>query len=361
MSIIGDRYKILSLEDKGLWNSYLKKLPVKQQDIYYTPEYYSLYENYGDGKSQCFVFEKDGEIALYPYLINSINELGYCLDKEYYDIQGAYGYNGVVSSSYDSEFIDAFYRSFNEYCSSQNIVAEFTRFHPLLQNHEFSKNDMSVVFNRKTIFINLYDYQDIDDLRMRSFSKEARKNIRKAEKQQLSYSLATYQEEYNEFYKLYLSTMKSIGALDYYYFNNNFFKEIQKLKKNHELILVLLKKELVGGFIVLYSEYYAHNYLSAGSILHRKFNINDFMQDIALRLSLSKSKKQIHFGGGNSSDENDPLFIFKSKFSKERANFYIGKKIHNELVYKDVVSQWQEINPDSFMKNSNKILGYREI
>ena len=95
-------YKVFSLQDKEEWNNLLKKLPTKQQDIYYTPEYYSLYENYGDGKAQCFVFEKEGEIALYPFLINSINQLGYELDNEYFDIQGAYGYNGVVSSSYDS-------------------------------------------------------------------------------------------------------------------------------------------------------------------------------------------------------------------------------------------------------------------
>lgn len=47
-------YRVLSLSDKAEWTRCLSKLPIEQQDIYYTPEYYSLYENYGDGNEQCF-------------------------------------------------------------------------------------------------------------------------------------------------------------------------------------------------------------------------------------------------------------------------------------------------------------------
>jgi hypothetical protein len=45
--------------------------------------------------AKCFVYQKGSNITLYPFLINSVNALGYNLDKEYFDIQGAYGYNGV--------------------------------------------------------------------------------------------------------------------------------------------------------------------------------------------------------------------------------------------------------------------------
>ncbi len=44
----------------------------------------------------CFVFEKEENIVLQP-----LTPLGYRLDKEYYDIHGAYGYNGLISSSND--------------------------------------------------------------------------------------------------------------------------------------------------------------------------------------------------------------------------------------------------------------------
>ena len=110
--------RILSLQNSAEWNRLIKCLPVDQQDIYFIPGYYELYEKNGDGKVQCFVFEKNGDIALYPFLINSVNELGYNLDQEYYDIQGAYGYNGVISSIRNLDFISSFYFKIKEpsYC-----------------------------------------------------------------------------------------------------------------------------------------------------------------------------------------------------------------------------------------------------
>ena len=118
-------HSILDLSNSSEWNNYLNRLPIEQQDVYYTPEYYSLYQNNGDGIAYCFVFEKGNDIALYPFLMNSVNDLGYKLAKPYFDIQGAYGYNGVVSSSFEKIFIDGFYQEFNSYCEQQNIIAEF--------------------------------------------------------------------------------------------------------------------------------------------------------------------------------------------------------------------------------------------
>ena len=79
-------YRILTLSEKDEWSKLLDKLPIEQQDIYYTPDYYELYERNGDGKAMCFVYEKNDDVALYPFLIKCINNLGYELDEEYFDI-----------------------------------------------------------------------------------------------------------------------------------------------------------------------------------------------------------------------------------------------------------------------------------
>ena len=104
---------IFDLGQSARWAECLNHLPSNVQDVYFTPAYYSLYQNYGDGEAQCFVFEKDGELALYPFLKNPITPLGYELDKEYYDIQGAYGYNGLIASTEDEAFIAAFWKEFD--------------------------------------------------------------------------------------------------------------------------------------------------------------------------------------------------------------------------------------------------------
>ena len=63
-------YKILNLKNRQKWKILLNGLPINHQDIYFTPEYYELYEKNGDGKAQCFIFEDNGNIALYLFLIN---------------------------------------------------------------------------------------------------------------------------------------------------------------------------------------------------------------------------------------------------------------------------------------------------
>jgi len=68
-------YRILDLGQTEEWRNLLAELPIDQQDIYYTPDYYSLYQNNGDGKAQCFVYIRDGYYAMYPFLLNSVNNL----------------------------------------------------------------------------------------------------------------------------------------------------------------------------------------------------------------------------------------------------------------------------------------------
>ena len=48
-------------------------------------------------------------------------------------------------------------------------------------------------------------------------------------------------------------------------------------------------------------------------------------------------------------------------YSKTLSHFYIGKRIHNPIVYNDIVRQWKERHPDSFNNHSKMLLGYREI
>ena len=109
--------RIFKTKDAKEWNELLSQLPIEQQDVYFTPEYYGLYEAYGDGEAICFVYQDREKIALYPFMKNSVNKLGYCLDGEYYDIQGAYGYNGVVTNCKDGDFMADFWKAFDAYCN----------------------------------------------------------------------------------------------------------------------------------------------------------------------------------------------------------------------------------------------------
>ncbi|MFW5804730.1 MAG: lipid II:glycine glycyltransferase FemX [bacterium] len=350
---------ILSLSEIDLWNKHLRGLPFNQHDVYYTPKYYSLFESYEDGKAQCFVFEKDGDIALYPFLLNSVNDLGYDLDQQYYDIQGAYGYNGVVSSSYQPNFIDSFYGAFNKWCQKNNIIAEFIRFNPYFMNHNFSKDYLQQLLNRRTVILDLND--SFDTIWEKAFSSKTRNMIRKALKNDYTTTIDNTDKGVRDFYNIYLNTMKGIESDSYYYFNLNMFQKMLNEPSFHFLFVEDDEYSRVATMILMIYGKYAHYHLSGRVIEKADNSVNNYLLYEAIKVAKHKGAEWFHFGGGNSIDENDSLFRFKKGFSKTYLDFYIGKKIHNQKVYSSIHEQWKKKHPNSFNQYKNLLLGYRNI
>lgn len=353
-------YEVLTLEDAGRWNEYLGQLPAEKQDIYFTPEYYRLYEEYNDGKALCFIFEQKGELALYPFLINSVNELGFDLAESYFDIQGAYGYNGILTNSYNLYFINAFYRSFNKFCQENNIIAEFTRFNPLLGNYKFSEKYMNVFKDRETVALDLTrDYSDIWE---NEYSSKNRNIIRKARK--MGYTTEVFinpnESEIERFITIYNSNMQMVNATNYYFFNRDFFKNTFNLLGDYAHLINVLDNsgEVVCSSIFLHYGNYFHYHFS-GRVNGSDNSVNSFLLDEAVKYAKGLGAKIFHFGGGRSSAPDDSLLKFKSNFSKTRLPFCIGKKVHNQAVYNEVVKQWEAKNPEKIENFKNRILKYR--
>jgi len=346
---------ILSLKDLTQWNTYLDQLSFGKRDVYFSPEYYSLYENYGDGEAKCFVFEKDGEIVLYPFLINPITSLGYKLDKEYYDIQGAYGYNGLITSNDRKDFITDFWKEFDAFCQENDIVAEFMRFHPLLNNHLLASPEMRTFFSRNTVGLDLTD----DDIWMHQISSKNRNMIRKAEKEGVE---IIESDDYETFRRLYDGTMKDLHAEDFYFFPKAYYEEYkQTFKGNSMLCLAMYKGKAIAGSMFMFSDDYAHYHLSARDREYSRYAANNLILWYGIQKAKERGCKWFHFGGGTTGDENDSLLRFKKEFSKTLCEFWIGKRVHKQAVYDEIVRQWQTKYPDHYEYNKVKLLGYREI
>lgn len=346
---------ILTLCDSSKWRHYLKELPNNQSDIYYSPEYYSLYQDHGDGVACCFVFETDGNLAMYPFLKNPITPLGYRLDKEYYDIQGAYGYNGIITTTDDLEFIAAFWEAFDTYCKESDIIAEFTRFHPLLNNQRFASPLMHTFYSRHTVALDLTE----EDIWMHQISSKSRNMIRKAEKEGVT---IVESDDYETFRRLYNGTMSDLRAEDFYFFPKRYYDEYKKVFKEKSLLcFAMLGGKVIAGSMFMFSNSYAHYHLSARDREYSRYAANNLILWYAIQRAKERGSKWFHFGGGTTGDESDSLLKFKKEFSKTETEFWIGKRVHNEAVYDEVLRQWKEHNPEHYEKNRLKLLGYREI
>jgi hypothetical protein len=329
-------------------------------DIYFLKEYYHLYEKLGEGNPHCFIYKAEKEIAYYPFLINSINNLGYNLDNSYFDIQGAYGYNGVISNSNEFSFITSFYKTLDKYCQNNNIIAEFTRFHPLLKNEIFSQNHMEIIYDRETVFIDLKkSYQEIWDS---DYTSNNRNMIRKAKK--MDYKIKIINEPTNKdldtFISIYEFSMLKAHATDYYFFNREYFSDIFNFLPGNSFLLNVLDSENVvvcSSIFLFYGDYF-HYHLS-GKKASADNSVNNFIIDQAIIFAQKLGAKYFHLGGGRSRLEDDSLLKFKKNFSKQIQPFYIGKKIHNQKIYNEVVRQWEERYPEKKDKFQNVLLKYR--
>lgn len=353
--------RILDLNRGNMWQQLLDKLPEDQQDIYFTPDYYKLYEKKEAVKPLCFVFEKNDDIAIYPFLLKSINKLDLKdLEKEYFDIQGTYGYNGVASSNYSEKFISEFEKAFKDFCYDYNIIAEFTRFNPIIKNHLFSKylspkrvNQNIVVdltLNKKEIWLRSYEYS-------------TRKNVKKALTNNLEVICLkgdnVDKKWLDVFINIYHKTMDRQSADKFYYFSKDFFEGIIKYLKNYSLFFFTIKDNIsISTEVVLFYKEIGYSFL--GGTLSEFFPLrpNDILKhNIILRLK-EMGLKYFCLGGGDKI--NDGIFRYKKTFAKNGIyDFFIGKKVYKKNTYEKVCKAWEKKFPNKKEKYKNMLLKYR--
>lgn len=329
------------------WDSYIDRLSKEKRDIYFTREYMKLYENNGDGAAKLFIYEEKGDFVIYPFLMNKIE--GYNLNRDYYDIQTAYGYGGPISSTDEYEFLQKFENEFLNFCKKSNIVAEFIRFHPCIRNQGVFNKNIAVFENRTTVALNVG--KTLDEIWQDDIKSKNRNMIRKAEKIGLSVEIYN---DYNIFKNIYEETMVKVDADGYYYFKDEYYNTMQQ-DENYKMFNVKYQSEIIASAIFMsYGEYF-HYHLAGSKKEYLKFAPNNLLLWEAIKYANEKGKKIFHFGGGLTNSLEDNLFKFKSSFSKEYLKFYIGKRVHDEKIYSYLIDEWKKRNN----KKASILLQYR--
>lgn len=313
------------------WNSYIEKLPRNLQDIYFTSQYHQFVKN----EAYMFVYEsKDDKIGIYPFIKRPIYYMG--INGRYSDIETVYGYSGPLVNSTDGEFNKEFEAAFLQYCKDDNIVAEFVRFHPLIKNETIFTDNIKVLHNRKTVALDLT--AEIDYIWMNQISTQNRNVIRKCIKNNLK---VVKSDDYKEFISIYLETMEKVGADEFYSFDADYFHKMKE-DKSCTLLAVMQEDRMIAAAVFMgYGDYF-HYHLSGSRRDALKLSPNNILLWEAIKYAKEQGYKRMHFGGGLTDSMEDNLFKFKSRFSKEYIDFYIGKRVHNDELYHKLIRHWEE-------------------
>lgn len=310
------------------------------RDLFFIKDYAELYEEIEGGN--CEVFQFDHSIgSVYHQFIK--REIPIQLEGgPYFDLMTPYGYGGPVITkladrSRKDELVSLFSEAFQAYCVEHNIVCEFVRFHPLVENAQDFDSCYNVHFRRNTTGTTLKGF---DDPVQEEFSSSTRKRIRKALRDGVTYRITRNPPNLDHFQDIYIKTMKRVNATDFYFFDEQYFsKMLENLGEQIILVEAIYDSQVIGAELHFHTGSVIHTHLSG--TVEGDFNHLSpvYVMTYAIVMwAKERGVEYIHSGGGVLPGHDDSLYVFKKRFGKNTEfDYYVGNKIWNDSVYQQLL------------------------
>jgi hypothetical protein len=337
---------VLTDEEFDKWRDYYRR--VDEPGPYHHPQYLELLAGHFEHETErpeLFVFEEDDNLVYYPYIRRSVDTVPFAetLDEDlrgYDDIVSSWYYGGpVVSQGVGETFTKQFTEKFSNYCRQADIVAEFVRFDPNIENHtDFPSLDP--VHNRQTVPV---DLNQSEDEIWNGYEDRNRRAIKQAKKSDINIHREYTSADISAFHDIYTNAMEARGAAQHYRFTLEFFERILD-SELFEMVVARCDREVIGGFVIALDGRFSHHYLSASNPDYWDDRVNNLMYHEAVQYMRETGCDLFDFQGGRPG-----VFNFKKGFSPDRREFYIGKRVHDDSVYEMLVEAAEdaEINTKS--------------
>jgi hypothetical protein len=266
---------------------------------------------------------------------------------DFFDIQSPYGYGGAVATTTAPAFLQNAWAAYSDWCRSNNVLVEFIRFHPLLENWRYFSGE--VLDDRQTVWLDL----SLSDP-MTGYATRVRTAVRKAAKNGLRVEWCDTTSFMAVFPALYEETMRTLDADDFYLFPTAYYEQLT----GSELAKLAICRDdhnIYAGAILLTGPEMVEYHLSASNSAGKALGATNLLLHEAVLWARQSGKKRLHLGGGTNADPENRLLFFKAGFSDRRAPFKIGKKVHQPDAYAALRADWESRT----RHRGNRILFYR--
>ena len=353
--------KLLTVNDSDAWESYLDLFP--DTDIYY---HYDFLKNFVKnsnseinnsfcGQGYLLVYSDINGLVINPTIKRKIADLEYFkgIDeyKPYFDLISPYGYSGPIflpSKDNLSKLRREYFVNTFTFFKEQNIVSEFIRFNPIIDNHKFFKGKYKAEVNSRIVAVNLR--QELEVI-LSKMNKKTRNQIRRSKSKGVSVSIKNDKTSIEMFSKIYSETMKYNSASRKYDFDSSFFMDnFKNLKDKINLFVAELDGKIISGSLFINHNNSIHYYFSGTISDYRTFYPNNLIIWEAVKWGKSVGFSNLNLGGGRTSSNTDALFKFKKGFSDVVKDFYTIGLIYNNRMYnnlKDTKQKFFYQNEDS--------------
>lgn len=349
--------KVLGLDEINEWHDILSKF--KTVDNYYFPEYVKGFKVHGDGEPALIYYESDSMIGINVVMKRDIAKIEKFSKKieqgKYFDFSTPYGYGGFILEGKVSEInIEKLRIVYEEYCINNNIITEFVRFHPIINNSIYNKDIYSITDLGPTVTISLDSKSEIWE----NLSGKNRNVIRKAMKLGVRISWGMNNDLLESFMLMYNTTMDRDNASDYYYFEKEYYESIlNDLRYNSLFFYAEYEGEIISMALILFSNDKLNYHLSASNRDYQRLSATNLLLYEVACWGEANGYKTFHLGGGLGS-KKDNLYKFKKSFYKNDDTFFsIGKRVFNHKIYKFLIDT--QLNSDDKIKENNFFPLYR--
>jgi len=309
-------------------------------DIYFETDYGKLHEKVEGGTCEVFEYRSSAGTIRHMFIKRKVPiQIG---NIAYYDLITPYEYGGPLICDCrvgeKKKLVKGFEKAFGEYCQENQIVSEFVRFHPLVENAMDFQSCYQVVHSRNTVGTNLRAYQDPF---MDEFSKSARRSIRRALRAGVDFRVIEGPNDLGDFKEVYYDTMNRNKAADFYYFSDDYFNACLRFFRDN----IVLVEAVYQGKTIASGLYFVYNDLIHAHLSGTLANYLSLSPAYVLRYAITLWGKErdytlIHHGGGTTKRRNDSLYRFKKRFGKNTGfEFYVGKRIWNQRIYRHLCEQ----------------------
>ena len=339
--------EVITLEDSKKWDETVRSF--RDYDVYYLSGYLKSLLINGDGYPLLFYYCDNGvrgiNVVLKRDVADDTRFAGLEKDK-YFDFTSPYGYGGWIV---EGENYDSLFKEYEKWCLEHNIICEFVRFHPLIENQRYCLNSYNVIPLGQVISLDLRDY----DTMWANMSSRNRNKIKKAVNFGVRVSVGG-REKLDSFIKIYEETMARDNAEDYYFFKREYYDCLFN-ELDGEICIFnseLDGKELSNCIIFKVNDRLSYHLAGSTRTSGNIYETNLLIYEVA-KWGCENGCKSLILGGGVGSAE-DNLYRFKKGFDdKHSYQFYIGKKMYNQEVYDYLVSRRSDIH------NMNYFPAYR--
>jgi hypothetical protein len=214
---------------------------------------------------------------------------------------------GTIIGNYNA--LPEFLTCFHDFLSSQKIaILRLGGAYPKSNSFRIKKYPL------KEQHIHLLDIKEIsEEYLWRNYKKYLRRDIRKSEKMGVKIEEIEDRSEIEDFYYLYLCSMKRNKALAKY--PKTFLYAIYDMiiaAGQGDIFFAKLEEERIAGIMVLYSQDIAHYYFGGSQQEYHRYQPNEALLHKAICKSIKLKKSIFDFMGSDPQDSN--LIHFKKKW-----------------------------------------------